>query len=102
MKDCIAAMITRFLFDNVVTRLSFPKILMSDKGDHFINQMFRQMIEELQIQHKKSTLYHPQANGIAEAFNKVLENALTKICNTNCDDWDLKIPTILWDYMTTC
>ena len=27
---------------------------------------------------------------------------MTKVCNANRNFWDLRIPTVLWDYRTTC
>eukprot|EP00253_Pinus_taeda_P026283 PITA_26283 len=79
VKDCTGAMATKFLFEYVLTRFGYLKVLMSDKGTHFLNETISVLIEEFQVYHQKSTPYHLQANETVEAFNKILENVLTKI-----------------------
>ena len=96
VKDCTAATAKFFLFENVVTKFGCPKILLSDQGMHFVNKMIDELIVELHIQNRKMTPYHPQENGTVEAFNKILEKALTKVCNTYRDDWDQKVSAMLW------
>ena len=36
-----------------------------------------------------------------ESFNKTLTKGVTKICNIDKDDWDDKVPAVLWAYKTT-
>eukprot|EP00253_Pinus_taeda_P036318 PITA_36318 len=78
VKDCTRANVVKFLFEYVLTQFGCPNILMSDHGTHFLNETINTLMEEFWVYHLKSTTYHPQANGIVEAFNKVLENTLTK------------------------
>eukprot|EP00253_Pinus_taeda_P012405 PITA_12405 len=102
VKDYTAATTTKFLFDNVLTWFGCPKFLMSDHGTHFLNETISVITEEFQIYHQEGTPYHLKANGTVEAFDKILETTLTKICSSQRNDWDLRIPTMLWAYQITC
>jgi transposase InsO family protein len=95
VKGCSETTTVCFIFDEIITRFGCPKILMSDQGTHFINKTVEALTEEFAVHHQKSTPYHPQANGTVQAFNRILETALMKICSVNRDDWDLRVPMVL-------
>ena len=54
-------------------------------------------MELYSIEHHKSSLYRPQANGAVEAANKNVKNILAKIVVTY-KDWVEKLPFSLWVY----
>ena len=85
----------------MITRFGCPVTLISDQGTHFINRIIKTLMDQFQIDHRRSTTYHPQLNGAIESFNKTLTKGLTKICNADKDNWDEKIPAVLWAYRTT-
>lgn len=98
---CSSEVATKFIYENIIVRFGCPLTLLSDQGTHFINKTIAALTKEFKIAHLKTSSYHPQANGAVESFNKTLVKGLTKICNRDKNDWDDKIPAILWAYRTT-
>lgn len=98
MKDCTSMTTKNFIFEYVLTRFGCLKILMSDRSMHFLNEMISALTEEFPVYLKKGTPYHLQDNGMVKEFNKILENALTKVCKAQRNDWDACVPTVLWAY----
>jgi len=43
--------VAKFLFEYVLTWFGCPKILMSDRGTHFLNEMISAMLEEFRVYH---------------------------------------------------
>ena len=79
---------TKFLYENVFTRYGLPIEIVSDQGKHFINEVIEFLLAEFMILHKRSSPYHPQANGQAESTNKTLCTALTKVVSESRTDWE--------------
>ncbi|CAH1768338.1 12537_t:CDS:2 [Entrophospora sp. SA101] len=77
-----------------------PKILLTDQGTHFVNQMLDELCRVMGIKHKLSSAYHPQTNGLVERFNRTLCEALAKYVATYKEDWDIYLPSVLFAYRT--
>ena len=93
---CSSEMAAKFKYENIIIRFGCSITLINDQGSHFINKTIKALTNQFKIDNQRSTAYHPQSNGAIEAFNKTLTKGLTKICNTDKDDWDEKIPAVLW------
>ena len=46
IKYCTATTAETFLFENIVIRFGFPKILLSDQGTHFFNKVIAEVTIE--------------------------------------------------------
>jgi hypothetical protein len=90
-----------FLYENIISRFGCPKILISDRGIHFINDTIVEMTTLFNINHRKTTSYQPQTNGQTERVNQTLVRILCKTVVDSKRDWDTKLTAALWAYRTT-
>ena len=101
LRENMAEVTVKFLYEHIWCRFRCPIELVSDQGIHFLNSVVRELTQHYPVVHKKSTPYYPQANGLAESTNKTLQNILKKIVNENQMDWDTKLYSALWAYRTS-
>jgi hypothetical protein len=90
-----------FLFNDIFTRFGVPREIVTDQGTQFTSNLVKVVTEQYQIKHRKSTPYHPQANGQVESTNKVIESILTKTVQLHHKDWADRLLEALWAYRIT-
>ena len=74
--------------------------LHTDQGKTFESNLFQEMTKILGIKKTRTTPYHPQSDGLVERMNRSLKDMLSKVVNSQQDDWDLRIPQVLLAYRT--
>ena len=78
--------IRRFIGQEIIKKFGTPKRILTNCSREFISQDTQAYLCSKEIEHITMTPYHPQANGTVDAFNKIMENALTNICNAQRND----------------
>ena len=86
-----------FLY-TTVCMLGCMDTLIRDKGREFVNSVMDPILERMSTEHRISLAYHPQTNGQRERDNRTLKEALAKLVNDECNNWDTLIPGVLLAY----
>lgn len=63
-------------FFKVFCDVGFPRIICSDNGSEFVNQLMELMLKHCGIDHRWSTKYHLRGNGLAEHFVGIASRAI--------------------------
>jgi len=92
--------VAKFIYENIIIRFGCPKEIISDRGTDFVNKTIEKLLNKYFIKHRKSTPYHPQANGQTEKINDILCKIITKTIQGSNMDWDERLLDALWAYRT--
>jgi transposase InsO family protein len=93
IKDKSAATVAKELF-KVFCDFGFPKVIQSDNGTEFVNEVVQHLIKASKIDHRLVLPYNPRANGAAEAFVKIIKDTVYKRLEGAKEEWA--------DYLPSC
>lgn len=78
---------------NVFCEYGLPKVLQSDNGGEFVNELMQIFAEEAGFEHRLISSYHPRANGVSEKWVHKSTLAIKKRVEGANADWDVFVPS---------
>ena len=78
------------------SRVGIPEEVLTDQGSNFTSQLLREIYSMLHVSPIRTSLYHPQTDGLVERFNQTLTAMIRKtaVTETEGKDWDKLIPIL--------
>jgi hypothetical protein len=76
-----------------VARFGVPATVISDRGAQFTSDLWSNMCSRLGVNHRMTTSYHPQSNGLLERWHRRLKDALR--ASTNSESWEENLALVL-------
>ncbi|GFS49318.1 transposon Ty3-I Gag-Pol polyprotein [Trichonephila inaurata madagascariensis] len=84
--------IAKFLLEEIVLRHGAPRVIIIDRGAFFRSRLVSSLVDLCNIDHRFTTAYHPQTNGLTESFNKTLADMLSMYVDAEQKNWDEILP----------
>src|SRR3569833_3086959 len=95
MKTTSADEVAPILWD-VFTTFGFPKILQSDNGPEFTNDVLRALVRLTGVQHRFISPYNPRADGKVARCIGTTTGILKKLLHGTDDLWSVLLPWAQW------
>jgi transposase InsO family protein len=100
LPNCTAETTAQTLFNEYFCKYGIPSVILSDQGSHFRNQLMDNIQKLIGYNHIYSTPYHPQTNGIVERFNSTFVPQISKLQDTQDNNWDEYLQAVVFAYNT--
>ncbi len=78
------------------SRVGIPREILTDQGTPFMSRTMADLCRLLQVKQLRTTVYHPQTDGLVERFNKTLKQMLRRVAADDRRDWDQMLPYVLF------
>ena len=93
MADATAASCALAFLSHHIAQYGVPSDVSSDRGPQFTSNLWTALSKLLGAQLRRTTAYHPQANGIVERFHRQLKAALK--ARLTGPAWVVELPLVL-------
>ena len=78
------------------SRVGIAKEVLTDQGSCFMSRVMKELLSFLQVKQLRTSVYHPQTDGLVERFNRTLKQMLKKAMATDGKNWDQLLPHVLF------
>ncbi|MCO5589040.1 hypothetical protein L7F22_043005 [Adiantum nelumboides] len=93
--------VSKFFYTNIICRFGTPLEIIFDNDPGFRKGLLTEVCEERKIQHRHSTPYYLQSNGLVEKANGIIAGIIRKMVQSKPKLWDAFLEGALWAYRTT-
>ncbi|XP_073699827.1 NLR family CARD domain-containing protein 3-like [Garra rufa] len=91
LRKATAKNIAQELFQ-LFSRVGIPTKILTDQGTPFMSRLMADLCRLLRVKQLRTTVYHPQTDGLVEHFNQTLKQMLRRVTAEDRRDWDLMLP----------
>lgn len=78
------------------SRVGIPEEILTDQGTPFMSRIMKDLCRVMNITQLRTSVYHPQTDGLVERFNQTLKQMLRKVIDADGRNWDQLLPHLMF------